>query len=147
MAEQMSVQVRQAGDRAAGGTEAARVDSAEVGEGAPVEMPIPQVVSAPGIDAASPIVRTEVIPPSVVGGNGLGVKSGTGAVPSRKRGYSSLLLCGYVSVVLGFALVFVVPRFKSELGGKGLLLVCSVLLAFGAVAVVLGFVRDTIRRL
>jgi hypothetical protein len=144
MAEQMTAPVQQAGDRAA--AEATRVVSAGGGDDARMETPIPQTVSAPGIDTASPIVRTEVIPPNSVG-NGLGPKAVPGEARSRERGYSGLVVGGYVGVAVGFALVFVVPRFKSELWGKSLLVLCAVLLLFGAISVVLGFVRETIRRL
>ena len=59
MSEQMSAETQQqAGARAAEMSKDVPAD----GNGAPV----PQVVSAPGIDASSPIVRTEVIPAGMV---------------------------------------------------------------------------------
>src|SRR5688500_9249195 len=135
MAEQMSAQLRQPGDRAVEGS--TQVEAPAEGAAAP----IPQAVSAPGINAGTAVLRTEVLPAPPAGGNGLGV------IRRRQRRYSMLLVCGYVAVLVGFALVFVVPRFKSGLAAKGLLIGCGLLMAAGAAAVSLGFVRETMRRL
>ena len=136
MAEQMSAQLRQPSDREVEGSTQVEASA----EGAAT--PIPQAVSAPGINTGTPVVRTEVLPTPAVGGNGLG-----GVVRNHKRRYSMLLVCGYVSVLVGFALVFVVPTFKSGWVAKFLLVCCGALLAGGAAAVSLGFVRETMRRL
>jgi hypothetical protein len=138
MAEQMAanVQIREPPERES--SDAAQV---EAGAGAAVA-PIPQSVAAPGINAGSPIVRTEVLPEPPSGDGRVAVGR-----PSKGRTYSLLLVGGYVSALVGFALVFVAPRFKSGLAGKSLLIVSGVLLVAGAVAVSLGFVRETMRRL
>jgi hypothetical protein len=140
MAEQMSAEVGQAGDRAA--ADSTQVEAAAEGAVAP----IPQTVTAPGISAGSAIVRTEVLPVPA-GGNGLGEAIARGGGRSRKRTYSMLLVLGYVLALLGFALVFVVPKIKSGWVGKALLIFSGLLLVGGAVAVSLGLVRETMRRL
>src|SRR5687768_2717069 len=136
MAEQMSAQLRQPGDRAVEGS--TQVEAPTEGVAPP---PIPQAVPAPGINAGTPLVRTEVLPTPPVGGNGVGEALAGGVARGRTRTYPMLLVCGYLSVLLGFALVFVVPRLTSGWAAKGLLICCAVLLAGGAVAVSLGFVR------
>ena len=138
MAEQMAanVQVREPPEPDAS-------DAAQVEAGADAAVaPIPQSVAVPGINAGSPIVRTEVLPEPPAGDGRVG--SGR---PGRRRTYSLLLVGGYVSALIGFALVFVAPRFKSGLAGKSLLIVSGVFLAGGAILVSLGFVRETMRRL
>ena len=139
MAEQMAANapIREPPERA-------EPDSAQVEAGADAAVaPIPQSVAAPGINAGAPILRTEVLPEPHLGDGRRG-----GGRPGRAgRTYSLLLVWGYVSVLVGFALVFVAPRFKSGLAGKSVLIVSGVLLAGGAILVSLGFVRETMRRL
>src|ERR687892_376598 len=102
MPERMSAQIEQAGARAAAASppEGPATD----GNGAPV----PQVVAAPGIDAASPIVRTEVIPSAAGEMGETKAPPGAGGVGSGKRDGSKLVIAGYALVVVGFLLVFVV---------------------------------------
>ena len=135
MPREMSAQIEQAGARAT----AASPNEGQAGEGNGA--PVPQVVAAPGIDAASPVVRTEVIPAETAGAAVASV------VAVRTRGGSKLVLGGYVSAVVGFVLVFVVPRIKSNVVGKTLLVMSVVMLVVGAVLVTVGFVRETVRRL
>ena len=135
MPREMSAQIEQAGGRAT--AETSQPGAAADGNGAPV----PQVVAAPGIDAASPVVRTEVIPVQAV------VASAPSVAPIGRRGGSKLVMGGYVSAVVGFLLVFVVPRIKSNVVAKTLLVACAALLVVGAVLVTVGFVRETVRRL
>jgi hypothetical protein len=134
MPEQMSAEIEQAGARAT----AASSPEGQAGDGNGA--PVPQVVAAPGIDAASPIVRTEVLPAGAAA-------SSPAVVGVGKGGGARLVLGGYVSAVVGFVLVIVVPRIKSNVVGRTLLVMSVAMLVVGAALVTVGFVRETVKRL